>query len=100
MKSLGTRSIALVVVAGVLCTIVSLHAGDLNPPPGPVTPTMKTLTEVEPRTAISAVNTPGDGDSLFKITQAGSYYLIGNAQGAAGKTGIEVTASHVTIDLN
>jgi len=60
---------------------------------------MKTLTEVEPRIAVSATNTPGDADSLFKITLPGSYYLTGNITGEAGKYGIEIEASGVTLDL-
>ena len=32
-------------------------AGDLNPPAGPILPTMKPLDQVEPRTAINATNT-------------------------------------------
>ncbi len=74
-------------------------AGPINPPPGPVTSTNKTLAEVEPRTAINAVNTPGDADSVFRITQPGSYYLTGNLSGVSGKSGIEIAASGVTIDL-
>ena len=79
-------------------------AGDLNPPAGPVAPTHKTLTEVEPRIAINATNTPGDADSVFKITQPGSYYLSGNVTGVSGKHGIEVSVGAppdpVSIDLN
>jgi len=75
-------------------------AGPPNPPAGPVISTYKTLTEVEPRIAISATNTPGDADSLFKIIQPGSYYLTGNITGIVGKGGIEIAASGVTIDLN
>lgn len=45
-------------------------------------------------------NTPGDSDSIFKITQPGSYYLAGNIQGLAAKHGIEIAASGVTLDLN
>ncbi len=75
-------------------------AGPLTPPPGPVAPTAKPLAEVEPRIAINATNTPGDADSLFKITQPGSYYLTGNITGVVGKHGIEITASGVTLDLN
>lgn len=75
------------------------QAGDLNPPPGPIGPTMKPLDQVEPRIVINAVNTPGDADSVFKITQPGSYYLAGNLNGEAGKHGIEIEASYVTIDL-
>jgi len=82
-----------------------LFAGPLNPPAGPVTSTYKTLTEVEPRTAINLTNTPGDADSLFKITQPGSYYLTGNITGVIGKHGIEIAVAalalgpSVTIDL-
>lgn len=75
-------------------------AGPLTPPPGPVTSTHKTLTEIEPRIAINAANTPGDADSLFKITLPGSYYLLGNITGVVGKHGIEIAANGVTLDLN
>ncbi|HKQ48482.1 MAG TPA: right-handed parallel beta-helix repeat-containing protein [Phycisphaerae bacterium] len=75
-------------------------AGDLNPPAGAVAPTHKTLTEVEPRTAINATNTAGDADSLYKITAPGSYYITGNITGVASKHGIEIAASGVTLDLN
>lgn len=73
--------------------------GPINPPAGPVAPTPGP----EPRTAINSVNTPGDNDgtpSLFKITQPGSYYLVGNITGVSGKHGIEISASGVTLDLN
>ena len=77
----------------------SAHAGPLTPPAGPVTGTYKTLAEVEPRTAISVINTPGTAISLFKITQPGSYYLTNNITGVVGKHGIEIAASGVTLDL-
>jgi len=85
--------------AGALCIGLTALAGPLNPPAGPVASTHKTLTEVEPRIAINAVNTPGDADSLFKITQRGSYYLTGNITGVAARHGIEIAASDVTLDL-
>lgn len=74
-------------------------AGPLNPPAGPVTSTGKTLTEVEPRTAINSTNTPGSAAAAFRITQPGSYYLTGNIL-ADGKAAIEITASRVTLDLS
>ncbi|MDP1663390.1 MAG: right-handed parallel beta-helix repeat-containing protein, partial [Phycisphaerales bacterium] len=84
-----------------LATFGPLAAGGpLNPPAGAVAPTAKPLAEVEPRTAIDATNTPGDTNSLFKITQPGSYYLTGNITGVVGKHGIEIAASGVTLDLN
>ncbi len=76
-----------------------LLAGDIAPPAGPVTPTHKTLTEVEPRVAINAENTPGDADSVFRIAQPGSYYLSESITGALSKTTIKIAASDVTLDL-
>ena len=101
--------ILLLALAAALLLIFILHPssfllaqGSLTPPGAPA-PTMKTLDQIEPRVAINATNTPGDADSLFKITQPGSYYLTGNITGVAGKHGIEIAAPAngpgVTIDL-
>jgi len=87
------------IAAGALLTR-GAKAGPLNPPAGPVTSTGKTLTEVEPRIAINQANTPGNSSSVFRITQPGSYYLTGNVLGEAGKNGIAIEASNVTLDLN
>lgn len=76
------------------------QAGPLNPPPGPVASTGRTLSEIEPRTPINAANTPGDSNSVFHITQPGSYYLTGNETGVASRHGIKVSAAEVSIDLN
>ena len=93
------RTPLLATAALTLAAAGLLFAGPLDPPAGPVTSTYKTLTEVEPRIAISATNTPGDADSVFKITQPGSYYLTGNITGVVGKHGIEIAVSGVTLDL-
>jgi hypothetical protein len=93
-------------VSGTILTILlsslanQARAGELNPPAGPVAPTHKTLTEVEPRMAVNTTNTPGDSDSLFKITLPGSYYLTGNISGVESKHGIEIGIGGVTLDLN
>jgi hypothetical protein len=79
---------------------IGAHAGPLNPPAGPITPSFKTLTEVEPRVAINAENTPGDATCVYRITRTGSYYLTGMLQGQPGKHGILIAANGVTIDLN
>jgi parallel beta-helix repeat protein len=81
-----------------LATTAAFSQGPLTPPGAPA-PTMKTLDQIEPRTPINVTNTPGDDDSLFKITQPGSYYLTGNIVGVAGKGGIEIESDNVTIDL-
>jgi len=78
----------------------ALIAGPLNPPAGPVASSLKTLTEVEPRIPLTQATTPGDGNSIFRISAPGSYYLIGNVTGVSGKSGIEIASNGVTIDLN
>ncbi len=67
--------------------------GLLIPPPGAPAPTMKTLDQIEPRTAL-----PG-GTAAINITAPGSYYLAGNLAVTSGD-GIVISASNVTLDLN
>jgi len=86
-----TRTATLVLAAAIAATGLIALAGDLNPPLGPVAPTMKTLTEVEPRTPITAVP--------FTIDQPGSYYLTANMTGVAGQPGVSITSSNVSLDL-
>ena len=71
-------------------------AGDLEPI-GPPASTMKTLLDVEPRTAIrnnSETLTP------IVISQSGSYYLAEDIYAFHSNQGIDITASNVTLDLN
>ncbi len=93
-----TRIILPLAALALIVTATYSLAGPLNPPAGPVTSTGKTLTEVEPRIAINATNTPGTATAAFRITQPGSYYLTGNV-GALSSSGIEIAANNVTIDL-
>src|SRR5947208_11417398 len=73
-------------------------------PPGPPSPTMKKLDEIEPRTNLQATPAPtgvdtGNADYQFIITQPGSYYLSANL--VVTKTnGIQINAEGVTLDLN
>ncbi len=89
---------ALIAAASVIAAGLVL-AGPLTPPAGPVVSTYKTLTEVEPRTAVSAANTPGTPTAVYQITLPGSYYLTANVVGAPGKSGIEILCGGVTLDL-
>src|SRR5262245_40904112 len=64
--------------------------GNLTPPGAPA-PTMKTLSQIETRTAISSLP--------FVITNAGSYYVTANLTGTVGQSGITISASGVEVDL-
>lgn len=61
-------------------------AGDITPPPGAVAPTGKTLSEIEPRMALSAASS--------SISDPGSYYLLNDV----GR--INISANNVSLDLN
>jgi hypothetical protein len=92
----------------ILLTGTALAQGPLTPPPGAdpsIGPfyaltagglpqaTMKTLHQVEPRTAI-----PG-GTAMVMLNQSGSYYLTADITVADGP-GVVIAASGVNLDLN
>lgn len=89
-------------LVGAAALVRAAHAGPLDPPAGPVAPTGKTLTQIEPRVPIGPQTTPGDASNVFTISQPGSYYLTGPIDAGPGQNGIRVQTSpgHVTIDLN
>ena len=90
-------------VLAVACAIATpaALAGPLTPPPGPPSSTGKSLSEIERGIPISASNTPGDSNSLFRISAPGSYYLTQSIFGVpAATSAIEIAASDVVIDLN
>ena len=69
---------------------VAFGQGVLTPPGAPA-PTMKTLTQVEPRTPISS--------APYTISSPGSYYLTTNLVGTSASNGIAVASSHVVLDM-
>jgi hypothetical protein len=88
-----TTAAMLVALAG-----ETARAGDLTPPPGAPSPTMKTLDEVEPRVPVQSLS--GNASYLYVIDQPGSYYLTGNITAVSGKSGILIKAHNVTVDLS
>lgn len=75
-------------------TLALLHAqGPLTPSAAPA-PTMKTLTQVEPRTPVQSLALAPP----YTISQPGSYYLTDNIT-VTGGSAINITASDVTLDL-
>src|SRR3954453_112353 len=88
-------------LTSILFAASALAQGNLTPPPGAPSPTMKTLDQVEPRTDLQRVVNPlpTDATNHIIISSPGSYYLSANL--AVTKTnGIHVTVAGVTIDLN
>lgn len=85
------RHTSSVLVAATIGGILWVSAGDLSPPGGSIEPTMKTLTEVEPRTAIHVADLP------LTISSPGSYYLAESITTLGG--GITITSDEVTLDL-
>src|SRR6267378_5566906 len=93
MKTKSTNpvffSLAMMLLLGAFRS--ALAQGSLTPPGAP-SPTMKTLTQIEPRTPISSLP--------YTITNAGSYYLTTNLTGASGSNGVTIASGNVTLDLN
>lgn len=65
-------------------------AGPLNPPAPPASTSLP-LSQVEPRTPVTALP--------LTISSPGSYFLAGNLTGASGQSGITIAADSVTLDL-
>jgi len=83
---------------GALLVCSSALGGQLAPPPGPVTPTMKPLDAIEPRTCVSDL--PGDATAVHVISAPGNYYLTKDIVGKQGAHGIRIDAPDVSVDLN
>lgn len=94
MKTTGllTPALVLAFLSAINYRLSTTFAqGSLTPPaPGPG-PTMKTLTQIEPRTPISS--------GPFTISQSGAYYLTGNLSVSFGNA-ITIATNGVTLDLN
>jgi len=82
------KTARLKIICGVILITVlgttTFAQGPLTPSGAPA-PTMKTLSQIEPRTAIAT--------NIFTITQPGSYYL------ATNMTGLSIQSGDVTVDL-
>jgi hypothetical protein len=91
MNRAELRLKAAFLTAVLLVVVVWVNAGNLTPPGGPVSPTMKDLATVEPRTPIASLP--------YSINAPGSYYVVRDLTGVSGQHGITINASEVSLDL-
>ena len=96
----GMRIRAVLFFAACAFAPAAFGQGTLTPPGAPA-PTMKTLDQVEARTALPRASDLSNGTVTFPIviSASGSYYLTGNLTVASGDI-IQITAQNVTLDLN
>ena len=91
-KIIKTKLLLTTIVSAFIILPSALGQGALTPPGAPA-PTMKTLAQIEPRTAIT------NAASAVTISQPGSYYLTGNLTVSSGNA-ITIATNGVTLDLN
>ena len=91
MKTKRALVTGRLIIFSACCFELSAFSQGAITPSGPPGPTMKTLSQVEPRTAISSLP--------VTITNSGSYYLTGTLTGISGTNGITIMTNNVTVDL-
>lgn len=98
MRHLRLPSLRLVLgLAAVVATATAALAQGSLTPPGAPGPTMKTLDQIEARIPLGTPNQIST--STLTITAPGSYVLMGPVEVATG-SGIVISTSNVTLDLN
>lgn len=71
----------------------------IDPPPGPVAPSMKRLDQIDPRRTISSL--PGSEEAVHVISEPGVYVLTADIVGQPGRHGVMVVCDgDVSLDLN
>lgn len=93
----ATRATAVAWLAVV--GLASWSVADLRPAPALVAPTLGAQGDGASGFAVNSINTPGDEHATFVIRRPGAYFLAAGLLGEAGKVGIDIAASHVTLDL-
>ncbi|MEM0983123.1 MAG: hypothetical protein AAGI17_04135 [Planctomycetota bacterium] len=101
-RRLITLAVAMLVPGAAVMAQEVPPQGEFSPPAGAPSDSGKSINQVEPRTPIGDDGF-GDGTALIRITEPGSYYLVGDIRDFGNLRNairIESTATEVTIDLN
>ncbi|MFG0273698.1 MAG: hypothetical protein ACF8QF_01445, partial [Phycisphaerales bacterium] len=89
-------------VLGTMFVCAVATAGDLNPPPGAVSPTMLPLDRIEPRVCVNDL--AGSADAMHVITQPGVYFVGADIAAGPGMSAIVIDVApglvgQVVLDL-
>lgn len=89
--AIGALPRLMIVALGVGAIASGSLAGDLNPPPGPIEPTMKPIDALMPGRCVGDL--PGSADAVHVISEPGLYVLTGDVVSPPGR-------SAIVVDLN
>lgn len=99
MARIGVSALGLLCAMFAAAVGVSPASGQIDPPPGPVAPSMKRLDQIDPRRTVGSL--PGSADAVHVISQPGVYVLTADVVGQPGRHGILITCDgDVSLDLN
>lgn len=94
----GSGGLGAIALFAALAVASGASAQGVLTPPGAPAATMKTLTQIEPRADANRLPSSFSPPIAIVISQPGSYYL--SAPVGSNGMGIQINASHVTLDLN
>lgn len=99
MARIGVGALGLLCAMFAAAVGVSPASGQIDPPPGPVAPSMKRLDQIDPRRTVGSL--PGSAEAVHVISQPGVYVLTADVVGQPGRHGILITCDgDVSLDLN
>jgi hypothetical protein len=95
-------------LAGAAALARVAKAGPLTPPPGPISPTGKSVAELSAKVAFTdqgisqprrpLASCPSSPDAQFVITEPGAYYLTSNVAQVPGKVCVDIQCDCVDLD--
>jgi hypothetical protein len=98
-------------LAGVAAMARLAKAGPLDPDPGPISPTGRTLQQIHDKIArggdhgtaearVPVQSLPGSASAQYVISQPGVYCLVDNITGEPGKSAVDIQCDHVELECD